>query len=32
MCREVDDAIIFEGTLEKISIIISKLEEFQSNR
>ena len=31
MCREVDDAIIFEGTLAKISRIISDLEEFQSN-
>jgi len=30
MCREVDDAIIFEGTLAKISMVLSDLEERQS--
>ena len=30
MCQEVDDAIIFEGTLAKISMVLSDLEERQS--
>lgn len=31
MCQEVEDTVIFKGTLAKISMILSDLEEFPSN-